>query len=195
MLAEMHDRATAATIRTDRAALADALVRVAGGSEAALSDVYQRTSAKLFGICLRILVNRSDAEDVLQDIYINIWRKAGSFDPGRASPITWLAAIARNRAIDRLRSRADKRQRPLEEGMDVPDPKPDATRGIEDRQERARLDGCIGELEGRQAGAIRTAFFQGMTYAELAERESVPLGTMKSWVRRGLARLRDCLER
>src|SRR5919201_3653669 len=84
--------------------LAAALVRVAGGDRAALRMVYQDTSAKLFGVCLRILNDRSEAEDVLQDVYVTVWRKAATFDPGRASPITWMVAIARNRAIDRLRA-------------------------------------------------------------------------------------------
>src|ERR1700740_240397 len=85
-----------------RSQLSAALARVASGDRAALRLVYQDTSAKLFGVCLRILNDRSEAEDVLQDVYLTVWRKAGSFDPSRASPITWLVAIARNRAIDRL---------------------------------------------------------------------------------------------
>src|SRR5205809_8108685 len=89
-----------------RSQLVAALVRVAAGDRAALRMVYQDTSAKLFGVCLRILKDRSEAEDVLQDVYVTVWRKADSFDPGRASPITWMVAIARNRSIDRLRSRA-----------------------------------------------------------------------------------------
>src|SRR5215468_5316813 len=93
-----------------RSQLAAALIRVAGGDRAALRMVYQDTSAKLFGVCLRILRDRSEAEDVLQEVFVTIWRKATSFDPGRASPITWLVAIARNRAIDRLRSSAMTRQ-------------------------------------------------------------------------------------
>src|SRR5262249_18970089 len=86
--------------------LAAALARVAGGDRAALRLVYQDTSAKLFGVCLRMLKDRSEAEDVLQDVYVTVWRKAASFDPARASPITWMVAITRNRAIDRLRARA-----------------------------------------------------------------------------------------
>src|SRR2546422_3755006 len=89
-----------------RSQLVAAITRVAGGDRAALRIVYQETSAKLFGVCLRILKDRSEAEDVLQDVYVTVWRKAASFDPGRASPITWMVAIARNRSIDRLRSRA-----------------------------------------------------------------------------------------
>ena len=90
-----------------RSQLAAALVRVAGGDRAALRMVYQDTSAKLFGVCLRILKDRSEAEDVLQDVYVTVWRKAATFDPGRASPITWMVAIARNRAIDFVRKRTE----------------------------------------------------------------------------------------
>src|SRR6267154_5307936 len=105
-----------------RSQLAAALVRVAAGDRAALQTVYQDTSAKLFGVCLRILNDKSEAEDVLQEVYLTVWRKAASFDPARASPITWLVAIARNRSIDRLRSAAGgRRMDPIdaaEEGRD-----------------------------------------------------------------------------
>src|SRR5262245_45193346 len=98
-----------------RSQLAAALVRVASGDRAALRLVYRGTSAKLFGFCLRILNDRSEAEDVLQDVYVTVWRKAAAFDPGRASPITWMVAIARNRAIDRLRASAvSRRMEPIE---------------------------------------------------------------------------------
>jgi RNA polymerase sigma-70 factor (ECF subfamily) len=175
--------------------LAGALRRVASGSESALSEVYEQTSAKLFGICLRILGNRSEAEDALQEIYINVWSKAGSFDAERASPITWLAALARNRAIDRLRSAGGRTYAPVEEALQVADTRPSADTLIEKSQDTARLYTCIDELDGRQSEAIRTAFFGGLTYAQLATRKNVPLATMKSWVRRGLLQLRECLGR
>src|SRR5262249_61279072 len=92
-----------------RSQLAAALVRVASGDRAALRLVYRDTSAKLFGVCLCILNDRSEAEDVLQDVYVTVWRKAAAFDPGRASPITWMVAIARNPGIARLRRRAGGR--------------------------------------------------------------------------------------
>src|SRR5919197_5704491 len=102
--------------------LAAALVRVAGGDRAALRLVYQDTSAKLFGVCLRILKDRSEAEDVLQEVYVTVWRKAAAFDPNRASPITWLVAVARNRAIDRLRASAtSRRMEPIEAAETVSD--------------------------------------------------------------------------
>jgi len=179
-----------------RRQLSAALRRVAGGDRAALRLVYDETSAKLFGVCLRILNDRSEAEDVLQDVYLNVWRKAASFDENRASPITWLVAIARNRAIDRVRSGTGSRFRaPIEAADDVPDPAPIAAETIESAQESRRLYACLEELETRQQAAIRAAYIDGLTYEELAERSNVPLGTMKSWIRRGLAKLRRCLER
>jgi RNA polymerase sigma factor (sigma-70 family) len=178
-----------------RSQLAAALVRVAASDRAALRIVYQDTSAKLFGVCLRILNNRSEAEDVLQDVYVTVWRKAATFDPGRASPITWMVAIARNRAIDRLRASAmSRRMEPIEAADAVSDPAPAAVERVELAQQHQRLAGCLEELEPRHSTAIRAAFLDGATYEELAARMSVPLGTMKSWIRRGLLKLRACLE-
>src|SRR6266508_7006260 len=132
--------------------LAAALVRVPGGDRAALRLVYQETSAKLFGVCLRILKDRSEAEDVLQDVYVTVWRKAAAFDPGRASPITWMVAIARNRAIDRLRATAvSRRMEPIEAADAVSDPSPAAVERVELTQQHQRLAGCLEELEARHA--------------------------------------------
>jgi RNA polymerase sigma-70 factor (ECF subfamily) len=179
-----------------RRTLSEALARVGGGSEAALREVYQSTSAKLFGLILRILNDRGEAEDALQEVYVSVWRRASSFDPARASPVTWLAAIARNRAIDRLRASGRPRPaEPIEAAAGVADGGEDALSRLEAGEDRARLVGCVEELEARQAAAIRSAFFGGLSYPELAERAGVPLGTMKSWIRRGLLRLRDCLDR
>jgi RNA polymerase sigma-70 factor (ECF subfamily) len=172
-----------------------ALKAVAAGDQAALQIVYQRTSAKLFGICLRILGDRMEAEDALQEVYVSLWRRADSYDPARSSPISWLATFARNRAIDRLRSSARLRgAEDIGEAAAVPDGLPGAFELVAGEQERQRLAGCIDLLEERQRGAIRSAFFDGFTYAELAARGGTPLGTMKSWVRRGLTQLKSCLE-
>lgn len=179
-----------------RKQLSAALARVADGDRAALRLVYEETSAKLFGVCLRILNDRGEAEDVLQDLYLNVWRKADSFDPARASPITWLVAVARNRAIDRLRSGVvERRSVPLDEASEVADRAPSALETLGTAQDGARLASCLEELEVHQGEAIRAAFMRGLTYEELARRTGVPLGTMKSWIRRGLAKLRTCLER
>ncbi len=168
---------------------------MATGAEdrAAFAKLYKLTSAKLFGICLRICGDRGAAEDVLSDVYLTVWRRAGAYEPGRASPISWLATIARNRAIDWRRSAGRRPSVALDSAPDVADDDPSAEQRLIFGEEKQRLHLCLDQLEDKQRGAIRTAFFGGLTYAELAMRDGVPLGTMKSWVRRGLQRLRDCL--
>ena len=179
-----------------RSQLTAALARVAKGDRDALRLVYRDTSAKLFGVCLRILKEKEEAADVLQDVYFTVWRRAGMFDPDRASPITWLVAIARNRSIDRLRARANtRRMQPIDDALEVSDGAPSALSQVEADEEHRRLMNCLGQLEPRHADAIRAAFFEGAAYEELAQRMDVPLGTMKNWIRRSLMRLRECLER
>jgi RNA polymerase sigma-70 factor (ECF subfamily) len=178
-----------------RKQLVAALVRVAGGDRAALQIVYRDTSAKLFGVCLRILRDQGEAEDVLQEVYLTVWRRAASFDPERASPITWLATIARNRAIDRLRAGGGRRMQPIDDAFEIGDDAPSAFDRLAGEDDYRRLMECLGELDPRHAGAVRTAFLDGATYDELARRLDVPLGTIKTWIRRSLLRLRGCLER
>jgi RNA polymerase sigma factor (sigma-70 family) len=174
--------------------LAALIGAVAAGDRAAFRAVYERTSAKLYGICLRLLGSEAEAEDVLQEAYVTVWRNARRFESAKASAITWLAVIARNKAIDRLR-----RRRPVADGLEaaaeVPDDGPLATAVIEQKDDARRLAHCLDELDERARAMIRAAFLDGASYPELAEREGVPLGTMKSWIRRGLMRLKGCLER
>jgi RNA polymerase sigma-70 factor (ECF subfamily) len=169
------------------------MISVASGNRGALAELYRRTSAKLFGICVRLLGSEAEAEDVLQEVYVTVWNKADRFDPLKASPITWLAVLARNKAIDRLRLRRLATD-PLESAADVGDDTPSALDVLETAQEHRRLANCLDELDEQQRSMIRSAFLDGATYPELAEREGVPLGTMKSWIRRGLLRLRGCLQ-
>ncbi len=180
---------------TARDQLKAAMARLAAGDRTALEDIYRATSVKLFGICYRILGDRKEAEDALQDVYVNLWRRADRFDPARASPISWLAVFARNRAIDRLRSgRVQRAAAPLEAAAEVADSAPLAEALLIDAERRAQVHHCLSELEDNQQSNIRAAFFDGKTYAELAEAGGVPLGTMKSWIRRGMIRLKTCLE-
>lgn len=176
-----------------RQLLNDLLMAVAKHDQRAFEVLYRRTSAKLFGICVRMLPQRSDAEDVLQEVYVTVWRKAELFDAQRASPITWLAMIARNKCIDRLRvGGVERHQEPIEL-HDLPHEHEPAD-SVEWHSDQRRLDFCLSGLEDRQRQVIRTAFFEGCTYDELASRTGVPLGTMKSWIRRSLLRLKACLE-
>ena len=174
--------------------LAGLLQCLADGDRTALQPLYDRTSAKLYGICLRLLGSPEDAQDVLQNVYLTAWQKAGAFDPAKASPITWLSIMARNRAIDRLRQ-GKVGFDGIEAASDVPDDHPSALDLIAAAEDRARLNHCFEELEDRQKAMIRAAFLDGATYPELARGEGVPLSTMKSWIRRGLLRLRECMER
>ncbi len=177
----------------DRAHLATALVAAGQGSRSAFEEVYKRTSAKLFGICLRIFNDRQEAEDALQDAYVTIWNRAISYEPTRASPITWLATVTRNRAIDRLRARKGAVTAPVEDALEVPDEAPLADEAMMAGEEAAALASCMASLEARDAAFIQQAFLGGATYVELAERDAVPLGTIKSRIRRALLKLRECL--
>jgi RNA polymerase sigma-70 factor (ECF subfamily) len=182
-------------LEANRALLVAALGRIPAGDRTALQTVYRLTSAKLFGVVLRILGERSEAEDVLQDVYLTVWRKAGDFDAARASPMTWLIAIARNRAIDRLRAgRIASRMEPIDAAAEIADGAASAESALASGEASARLAGCLGTLAGHEQTALRGAFFDGNTYEELAQRMSVPLGTMKSWIRRAMIKLKACLE-
>ena len=176
-----------------RAELVAALVATGQEDRSAFRRVYQLTAAKLFGICVRICGDRQSAEDVLQDVYITIWKRASGFEPGRASPISWLATIARNRAIDWRRAAGVRPSAPVETALDVPDGSPTAIDAILHAEADGRLHLCLDMLDEQQRETIRTAFFGGVTYAELAEQQSIPLSTVKSRVRRGLQRLKACV--
>lgn len=171
------------------------MLRLADGDKTALEEIYHATRVKLFGICLRILGDRKEAEDALQDVYINLWQRADRYDPARASPIAWLAAFARNRAIDRLRTgKVRGGAVPVEEAAPLADEAPLAEALLIDLERNAQIHTCLGALDERTQIHIRAAFFEGKNYAQLADQAGVPLGTMKSWIRRGLLRLRACLE-
>ena len=166
---------------------------VASGDTAAFKSLYEATSAKLFGVVLRILIERGEAEDVLQEVYTTVWRKAAEFDSTRASPITWMVTIARNRSIDRLRARASRPAAPLDEAYDVRDECAGADELIDAGNAANAVHVALAQLDPRHAAAIRSAYFEGLTYEALAERDGIPVGTLKSWVRRGLIRMRGAL--
>jgi RNA polymerase sigma-70 factor (ECF subfamily) len=167
----------------------------AGGDQTALHSLYTGTAPQLFGLALRILRSRELAEEIVQDSFLLVWRNAHAFDPGRGAAMAWLACIVRNRCIDVLRQRG--RETPLD------------TASIEDREDPVsspadlaalscdarRLQDCLDQLEERPRKLLKLVYYEGMTYQEAAAHVGVPLGTVKSWVRRSLIRLRGCMER
>jgi RNA polymerase sigma factor (sigma-70 family) len=164
------------------------------GDQKAFADLYQRTSSKLFGVCLRMLRHRAEAEEVLQETYTAVWQSAASFDPTRASAVTWMVTLTRNKTIDRLRQRRAELIDDPESIDDSVDERPTPAADAETSQEYRRLQRCLEELEPQRQSSVREAFFSGATYNELAARLKVPLGTMKSWIRRSLLQLRQCLD-
>jgi RNA polymerase sigma-70 factor (ECF subfamily) len=171
------------------------LAQVAMGDRAAFNTLYRSTASRLFGICLRVLTQRSEAEDALQDVYTAVWRKAAQFDATKASATAWLAMIARNKAIDRLRSMpAQQARSSLELAENVEDTAASLPQQVQTAADRARLEHCLERLEPRRRSLIRAAFFDGLTYEELSAKIEAPLGSIKSWIRRGLLQLRECLD-
>jgi len=187
------------------AALAETLGRVALGDRAAFASLYQATSAHLFGVIVRINSDRAQAEDLLQDIYVNIWRAAQGFDAARAQPMTWLTSIARNRAIDSLRRRKTEvvtasvhlRGNDDDEDNDLLAALPsDAAGPLElllQAAQRREVTDCVQALSAEQQQCVALAYYQGLSHSEVATHMSQPLGTVKSWVRRALIALKGCL--
>ena len=173
--------------------IAGLLAQIAHSDVAAFQALYARTSAKLLGVCLRILSERGDAEEAVQETYLAIWRRAGSFEPSRGNGLAWLLTVARNCAVDRLRARHKVASTPLELADDVADQAPLAWEVMDRTQMGDRLIACIETLDLRDATLIRAAFYQGSTYGELATRAALPLGTVKSRIRRALMKLGDCI--
>lgn len=175
--------------------LSDLLAATARGDRQAFAELYRLTRSRLYAIALALLRQQDAAEDVLQETYLAVWRTAGQYQPGRAPALVWLMAIARHRAIELLRQRrrraAEINAEPLEEeALHIPDPQPSQS---VDHLAHA-IQECLRRLSADQSRAIELAFFNGLSHEELATRLRTPLGTVKSWVRRGLLQLKGCLE-
>lgn len=170
------------------------IARVALRDRTAFRQLYDRTSSKLFGVCLRILNNRNDAEDTLQEVYVKIWSKADRFAAGRASGIAWLVAVARNQAIDVYRSRkpvSDDITKREDIAVDLPSPEASTITSEENR----RLVDCLGELDEKHGAAVKRTYLNGWSYQQAADELGIPLNTAKTWIRRSLLALRDCMNR
>ena len=173
-----------------------ALLAQAGlGNRAAFADLYEATKSKLFAVSLRIVRERHIAEEVLQDSFVNIWNNATKYAVAQSAPMTWMTAIVRNRSLDIVR-------RPFLEVQDEEDyfasnmederPGPDAQ--LVARRDQAKIERCMKGLDGEQQQTISLAFFQGLSHSEVASHLGKPLGTVKTHIRRGLLKLKGCLE-
>jgi RNA polymerase sigma-70 factor (ECF subfamily) len=171
------------------------LARMALGDRAAFAQLYDATSAKLFGIACRVLKDRGEAEEALQEAFLRIWHKADRYQVNGLSPMTWLITVTRNLCIDRLRARGAMAGPMGEAAEIVADPAPGPEAQAVATSERARIDSCLDELEAERARAVRGAYLDGQSYAELAAQHDVPLNTMRTWLRRSLLKLRECLSR
>lgn len=161
----------------------------------AFAQLYEMTSAKLYGVILRILVRDTWAQDCLQEAYIKIWNSADSYRPYLAAPTTWMATIARNQALDLLRRRRREVQMAEPEKLlKASDSKMMPLERLQQSDEGRRLNDCLEQIKSQQRQVIALAYFKGLTHEELASQTGTPLGTVKTWIRRGLEQLKRCLE-
>lgn len=183
--------------------LAELLARSGIGDRRAFAALYERTSAHLFAVVLRINRDRAQAEDVLQEVYVNVWRAAQGFDAAQSQPLTWLTSIARNRAIDSLRRKQTEPQTQPAQFHDdedkdvyddVPDDAPTPLEMLSRASDARALAQCMEGLSASQRQSVALAFYDGLSHAEVADRMREPLGTVKSWVRRALLSLKACLD-
>lgn len=181
---------------TEQASVSDAeLLRlVAGGDEAALASLYDRYKSILFGLILRILHSQSEAEDILQDVFIQVWKKAGAFDEERGRPFTWLVTLSRSRAIDRLRQLGSRERTATEASRDAPDVWVDAEEDAIKSEQGALVRDALAALPEEQRRTLLLAYFEGLTQTEIAARLNAPLGTIKTRMRSGTIKLRELLE-
>ncbi len=182
--------------RQRSARMAELLARVALSDQQAFAELYRQTSSHLYAVALRILRESGAAEEVLQESYVNIWHHAGSYIAAKSQPLTWLTSIVRNRCLDQMRRREidtvtidDE-----EQGMMLADDRPSLEDMLLSSADALAVKGCVERLEAGQKQAIALAFYQGLSHSELARHLGQPLGTVKSWVRRGLERLKACLD-
>ena len=174
------------------------LAACAGRDRSAFARLYEATSAKLFGVALRILRREDWAEEVLQDCYVNIWNHAANYSSGLSAPMTWMTSIVRNRCLDWLRRpNLETRIEDEEDGsnpMDgIPSEEPGPLEALSRVSDARALADCLARLEGKQRQAVMLAFFEGLSHSELAAHLRQPLGTVKTWVRRALMQLKACL--
>ncbi len=181
----------------DRERDVELLARIAKGDEQAFAQFYQRCADGLFGLALKMMNDAGEAQDVLQDGFSYMWKKAGTYDPARSSPFTWAVMIVRNKAIDRLRTRQRQArivEKATTEFLHFTDADDVSSREPVRREQCAEVRAALAEIPGDQKQVVELAFFSGLTHEQIAQRLNAPLGTVKARIRRGLLRLRDHLK-
>ncbi|MEK7316240.1 MAG: sigma-70 family RNA polymerase sigma factor [Candidatus Eisenbacteria bacterium] len=167
--------------------------RLQRGDRAAVGELYDRHAPLMYGVVLRIVRERAEADDVLQEAWIQAWQRSGSFDPERGSVAGWLVTIARSRALDRIRRRASRAK--AEANAPLPEPREDPGLKSERGADRSALGRAMAALDPRHREVLEVAYFEGLSQSEIAERLAAPLGTVKHWARQGLLRLRELMPR
>ena len=173
--------------------LADLLRRVAARDEAAFAALYRQTSAKLYGVVARILSRGDAGAEALQEAYVRIWEKAGDFDPAKGSPLAWMATIARNRALDEVRRVRPTSLEDMPEGFEPAASPVDPLAARERSEALTALLACLGKLDDEKRSAVLLAYYHGASRETLSKRFCRPVPTIKTWLHRSLAQLRDCL--
>ena len=178
------------------ARLMELLARTALADQRAFAELYRLTSAHLYGVALRILRESGAAEEVLQESFVSVWNHAGSYVSSRSQPLTWLTSIVRNRCLDHLRRREVETIAidDDEHGMTIADEGPSPLELLLSGADARAVRNCVEALETGQKQAVALAFYRGLTHSQLARHLKQPLGTVKSWVRRALERLKACLD-
>ena len=166
---------------------------VARRDEAALASLYDRYRVILFGLLVRILGSREEAEDILQDVFIQVWRRAADFDAARGKPFTWLVTLTRSRAIDRLRQLHARERLATASAQEAPPEASDAVQDAYNSEQREIVAGALRQLPEEQRQTLVLAYFEGLTQTEIASRLNTPLGTIKTRMRAGMMKLRDLL--
>jgi RNA polymerase sigma-70 factor (ECF subfamily) len=179
----------------DRLADQGAIARMARGDSGALAELYDRNARLVFSLALRILQNRADAEDVVQDVFAQVWAQAGRYDNTRGAVAAWMLTMARSRAIDKLRSRSARPEIASEARVveDVPDAAVRQDLQLLSAEQVETLKGAVNELPAAQRVALELAYYEGLTHAEIADRLSEPLGTVKTRIRQAVIRRREAL--
>lgn len=169
------------------------LLHLRAGDQRALEDLFDRYTPLLYPVALRILRSESEAEDIVQETWLQAWRRVEAYDPRRGSVVAWLLTLVRTRAIDAYRARGSRQratERAQAEGREAPQAPPPAGENVLLHE---RVKGALGALPEREREALESAYFEGLSQSEIAKRMNAPLGTVKSWTRQGLRKLRDLL--